>query len=102
MLSTETQKKGGEQVINANLFNAYIAAKGETQADAARVLGINPSTLYRKITGISDFYREEIETFCRHYGANPNDIFFSPCSAFTQNENAEAGNFAQKRKRDLD
>jgi len=68
-------------MIDVNRFNACIVAKGETQSDAARVMGMNPSTLYRKMTGVSDFYRSEIEAFCVHYGANPNEIFFAEVSA---------------------
>lgn len=68
-------------MIDVNRFNACIVAKGETQSDAARIMGMNPSTLYRKVTGVSDFYRSEIEAFCLHYDANPNEIFFAEVSA---------------------
>lgn len=65
-------------------FNAAIVLKGETQKDAARVMNMHPSTLFRKINEESDFNRKEIELFCRHYGVDPKDIFFTNYSAFTQ------------------
>lgn len=68
-------------MFDINQFNASIAAKGETQNDAARVMGMNPSTLYRKTTGASDFYRNEIEAFCAHYGVSADKIFFAEDSA---------------------
>ena len=68
-------------MFNVNEFKACIKRKGETQEDAARVMGIKPATLYRKMNGISDFFRNEIEAFCVHYNANPDDVFFSNRSA---------------------
>jgi len=60
------------------LFNQAIKNYGETYDDAAKVMGINKVTLYRKIKGTSDFYRNEIDAFCFHYQVNPQDIFFAP------------------------
>lgn len=65
-------------------FNAAIVLKGETRRDAARVMKMNPSTLFRKVNGESEFNRKEIELFCRHYGVDPSGIFFTNHSAFTQ------------------
>lgn len=62
-------------------FNAAVALKGETQEDAARVMGISLPTLYRKKSGVSDFYREEMEKFCEHYNVGPADVFFVQNSA---------------------
>lgn len=64
-----------------NKFNAAIALQGENQGDAAKVMGISMATLYRKITGKSDFYRKEIDAFCAYYKANPEEIFFAKDSA---------------------
>lgn len=71
-------------MFDRSRFNAAIALRNETQADAARVMKINPSTLFRKINGESDFNRKEIELFCNHYGVDPRDIFFTGHSAYVQ------------------
>lgn len=68
-------------MFDVKKFNAAIALKGENQQEAARVMGINPATLYRKIRGESDFYRTEIEAFCNHYNVSPSEIFFAEFSA---------------------
>lgn len=62
-------------------FDAAIVLKGESLKDAAAVMGISTATLYRKKTGISDFYRAEIEKFCEHYEVSPDVIFFAENSA---------------------
>ena len=65
-------------MFDKNKFNAAIVAKGEKLGDAARIMGINKATLYRKVTGKSDFYRHEMETFCTHYDIEkPDEIFFA-------------------------
>lgn len=64
-------------MFDVKKFNAAIALKGETQKDAAKIMGINQATLYRKVNGISDFYRKEIDLFCAHYEASANEIFFA-------------------------
>ena len=64
-------------MFSAGEFYAAIARKGERQRDAARIMGINTVTLYRKIYGESDFYRKEIDAFCGHYECDPNTIFFA-------------------------
>lgn len=68
-------------MFNGNLFDAAIRAKGETLMDAAKVMGMNSATLSRKKNGTSDFYRKEIDAFCRHYNVNPDKIFFASDSA---------------------
>lgn len=73
-------------MVDINKFNAAIALKGETKADAANIIGVNPSTLYRKLSGLSDFQSQEIEKFCSHYGTTP-DIFFTSFS--TQNAESD-------------
>lgn len=58
------------------LFNQAIKNYGETYDDAAKVMGINKVTLYRKIKGTSDFYRNEIDAFCFHYSGKSARYFF--------------------------
>lgn len=67
-------------MLDKRAFDAAIAMKGSTQQEAARVMGINPATLSRKMKGESDFYRKEIEAFCSFYNVSPN-IFFAELSA---------------------
>jgi|GEM_PF-839925 len=64
-------------MFDENRFNAAIALKGENKGAAAKVMGINPATLLRKINGESDFRSKEIARFCEHYNANPIEIFFA-------------------------
>lgn len=68
-------------MFDSKEFNAAIAKKGSTRREAAQVMGMNPATLFKKTTGKSDFYRKEIEAFCRFYEVRPDNIFFAEHSA---------------------
>jgi DNA-binding Xre family transcriptional regulator len=68
-------------VFDERAFNAILAMRGSTRAEAAEVMGMNSATLFRKINGKSDFYRKEITKFCKFYRVNPNEIFFAGDSA---------------------
>lgn len=68
-------------MFNVNAFDAAIVLRGSDNAEAARVMGINPATLARKKSGESDFYRREIDAFCEFYSVSPDDIFFASNSA---------------------
>lgn len=46
--------------MDVNLFKYYMAKAGKTTNDVAAKLGVHPATLHRKLTGESDFYRNEI------------------------------------------
>ena len=67
-------------MLDKRAFDAAIAMKGSTQQEAARVMGINPATLLRKMKGESDFYRKEIEVFLRFQQCEP-EYFFAEFSA---------------------
>lgn len=58
----------------SNEFNALIAKHGQTKEDVAAIIGVNPATLYRKISGVSDFTRREIQTISRAYSLTADDI----------------------------
>ncbi|MEG1753360.1 MAG: helix-turn-helix transcriptional regulator [Christensenella sp.] len=58
-------------------FRNAVLKKGETILDAAAIMGISKVTLYSKMTGESDFFREEIQKFCEYYGVRPALIFFA-------------------------
>lgn len=59
-------------------FKGIILLKGKTLQDVANLLNISLSTLYRKMNGDSDFYRNEIDIIVREFDIeNPNEIFFA-------------------------
>ncbi|MBR1804802.1 MAG: helix-turn-helix domain-containing protein [Selenomonadaceae bacterium] len=51
-------------MFKKNEFKAAMVRKGLTAADIAKALGIDPATLFRKMSGQSDFFRNEIEKLC--------------------------------------
>lgn len=65
-------------MFNEQAFREVIKDKGENIEMAAKVMGINKVTLYRKMSGESDFFAKEILKFCDHYKVTPTSVFFSP------------------------
>ena len=61
MLNLRKRKKGGTTVINRNEFKASYDRLGLNQNDVASMIGVNPTTLQRKLNGTSDFNRNEIQ-----------------------------------------
>lgn len=62
-----------------NLFLAKLKEKSLTQEDAAKIIGVASTTLYRKMIGHSDFTRNEIQLFRSELGltaAEVDNIFF--------------------------
>jgi len=67
-------------VFNANKLKGEMAEKGCSAEKLAAALGINPSTLYRKMTGASEFTRSEIQlaaAFLDLSASDIQDIFFA-------------------------
>lgn len=65
-------------MFNKLKFKAAIVSKGMTIGMVAVKLGISEATLYRKINGSSDFYRDEIQKLCEILDiSNPSEIFFA-------------------------
>lgn len=59
-------------------LKAQMIMAGVTQAELAAFLGINASTLYRKIRNDGDFSREEISKIVEILHIDdPQDIFFA-------------------------
>lgn len=59
-------------------FREIVRGKGLSLNKVAKNIGLNPSTLYRKMTGESDFYRTEIQKLCTLLEIeNPAEIFFA-------------------------
>lgn len=58
-------------------FKAALALAGVSQKELAQAIGIDISTLYRKVKADGDFSRKEIKTIIRVLNIeNPADIFF--------------------------
>ncbi len=65
-------------MFNEKLFKMKIKEKGFTLKEIASFLNIDTSTLYRKMNGESDFYRNEIQKLCNLLEfENPVEIFFA-------------------------
>lgn len=61
-------------------FKAKVVFMGMTLEGVAKELGINPATLDRKMSGISDFYRHEIQFLRKLLCLSPaevDEIFFA-------------------------
>jgi predicted transcriptional regulator len=59
-------------------FAAQLALRGITQAELAKQLNIDPSTLYRKVKAQGNFTRKEINQIIEILSIdNPAEIFFA-------------------------
>ena len=78
--------------MNSALFKYYVARAGLTLAKVSETLGIDASTLHRKINGITDFTRAEILFLrqCLHLSLEESErLFFNQDFAKTQKEREE-------------
>lgn len=65
-------------MFDENLFRYIVRSKGKKIQEVAEALEINRSTLYRKMSGESDFYRDEIQKCCELLGEKDmTNIFFA-------------------------
>lgn len=65
-------------MFDENKFKAAVISNGKSLKDVAGALGISTVTLYRKMNGESDFYRNEIEKCKDLLGSNNlMEIFFA-------------------------
>lgn len=65
-------------MFKENEFRAQIKRADKTNKEVAAYLGIDESTLYRKIKANGNFTREEINKIVRFLGIeDPKDIFFA-------------------------
>lgn len=67
-------------MFHKNLFLAKLKEKELTQEDAAKIIGVTATSLYRKMNGKSDFTRNEIQLFRSELSLASEDveaIFFS-------------------------
>lgn len=65
-------------MFDKNRFKAQMVLVGMTAKELANQLGINESTLYRKVNADGNFTREEISKLTAILKIeNPQDIFFA-------------------------
>ena len=65
-------------MFDEKAFRKLIKDKGITLQDVANMLHINLVTLYRKMSGESDFYRNEMDILRRELNIDePDKIFFA-------------------------
>ena len=64
-------------MLDKRKLDAALALKGKKYSDIAEWLGISVVTVYRKLSGESDFYRQEMIVIAEKLEIdNPGDIFF--------------------------
>ena len=61
-------------MFNKNKFNAQLALIGMSKGELAQLLGINESTLYRKINNDGSFDRAEIRKLITIMHIEPQDV----------------------------
>lgn len=61
-------------MFDKDLFRAKLMEHGKTLKDAAQSIGCSESTLSRKVNGISDFTRNEIQLFRQAFRLSREDI----------------------------
>jgi DNA-binding XRE family transcriptional regulator len=61
-------------MYNENKLRGKIAEARTTIAQLAAKIGINPTTLHRKITGETEFTRSEIQSVATELSLTPGDV----------------------------
>lgn len=65
-------------MFDKNKFKVQLLLNNRKLPEIADLLGVNLVTLYRKMNGESDFYRNEIQLLCEILNIeNPVEIFFA-------------------------
>lgn len=73
----KTQNRKEEKTLNARKLKARLVELGKTMKQLADYLGMNITTLSRKVNGQSEFTRSEIEKTCEFLELEtPLEIFF--------------------------
>ena len=64
-------------MVDKQKLKAQIVLTGKTMTEVAEALDINVVTLYRKMNGVSDFYRRELQILCDILDIeDPKEVFF--------------------------
>ena len=66
--------EGGEYMFNRRLFRGKVVSEGLTLTEVAKMLGINYSTLDRKMSGKSEFTRAEIQRLRTILNCSPEEV----------------------------
>lgn len=61
-------------MFKKDLFRAKVIEHGKTMRDAAIVMGCSEAALSRKVNGISDFTRNEIQLFRQAFNLSAADV----------------------------
>lgn len=61
-------------MVDANLLKYYVMESGKSLTDVAAAIGVTPATLYRKMSGKSDFYRKEMQDIASYLGLDRDTI----------------------------
>ena len=67
-------KKGGMSLFQKNEFKAEVVRRNLTLENVANDIGIDVATLHRKMSGVSDFYRSEIEKIIKFLNLSNEDV----------------------------
>lgn len=74
-------------MFNQKLFRIILLEKGISLKDIANMLNVSLVTLYRKMNGYSDFFRDEVQAICNYLDLSLEEresIFFAPNITETQ------------------
>lgn len=63
-------------MMNANKIKAKIVEQGMTQGEVAKMIGISPNSLSRKLSGRRDFTLSEVMSLCTVLEIQDPKIFF--------------------------
>ena len=63
-------------MLNKSRFKAKYIERGLKAAEVARMMKISPTTLYRKLSGESDFTRSEIQAFKERLGLSADEVAY--------------------------
>lgn len=61
-------------MFRLNLFNAKLAEMETSKSEIALAIGCNEATLYRKLSGKSDFTRNEIQLIKQKLKLKPKEV----------------------------
>ena len=81
-------------MLNRNLLRAAMVAKGYTQEELAKKIGVSANTLSSRMLGVSSFNVDEIDKICEVLGITSNeqkvDIFLASPSQNWEVESYES------------
>lgn len=62
------------RLFQKNEFKAEVVRRNLTLENVATAIGIDAATLHRKMNGVSDFYRSEIEKIIKYLNLSNEDV----------------------------